>query len=313
MKYLFSDYYFLCGAAAKDTRTVQDAYRVMCTYLGTSSTCACLLHALRGLAAEGFITVNPEIHGENQVINLGSAITVTEKGRKAVSISPLQKLFGERKAFVKNQLAFCSLDRPDTDIGKNWWIDGDCLAEINLDGIRRSEWNAPLFDLSDLGDGFLSLVLHRNSYNYEDDDNSDPDATEQTDRVMITGDRTRVMQGVSDLLSATHALLTQSPRTRKIAIHGVDKSLIVTLAQAAGEQGTCLRMTVAPIRFNRQRFYGKRDGDLDYAQCGDPLMTLELASPFGLASRLLPCAVARPDLLSEGDLEIIDAISKLFL
>lgn len=313
MKYLFSDYYFLCGVAAKDTRTVKDAYRVMCTYLGTSSTCACLLYALRGLTAEGFITVEPEVHGDNHVIELGSAITVTEKGRKAVSISPLQKLFGERKAFVKNQLAFCSLDRPDTDLGEGWWIDGDCLAEINLDGIRRSEWNAPLFGLSDLGDGFLSLVLHRNSYDYEDDDNSDPDAAEHTDRVIVTGDRTRVMQGVSDLLSATYALLTQPPRTRKIAIHGVDKSLIVTLAQAAGEQGTCLRMTVAPIRFNRQRFFGRRDGDLDYAQCGDPLMTLELASPFGLASRLLPCAVARPDLLSEGDLEIIDAISKLFL
>lgn len=312
MKYLFSDYYFLCGAAAKDTRTVKDAYRVMCTYLGTSSTCACLLHALQGLAAEGFITVEPEIHGENQVINPDSTITVTEKGRKAVAISPLQKLFGERKAFVKNQLAFCALDYPDITPGEDWWIDGDCLAVINRDGVRDREWSTPLWSLNEVDDGFLCLTLHRNTYDYADEEEPDPDAAELTDRVIVTGDTTRILQGISDLLSATHALLSEVPRTRKVSVHGADKSLIITLAQAAGDQTTCLRMTVAPIRFNRQRFYGKRDGDLDYAQCGDPLMTLEFADSYGFASRLLPCAVAQPRLLNEGDLAAIDALSKLF-
>ena len=312
MKFLFSDYYLLCGAAAKETRTVKDAYRVMCSYLGTSATCSCLLHALRGLTAEGYITVEPEIHSENKVINLGSTITVTEKGRKAVAISPLQKLFGERKAFVKNQLAFCALDYPDITPGEDWWIDGDCLAVINRDGVRDREWSTPLWSLNEVDDGFLCLTLHRNTYDYADEEEPDPDAAELTDRVIVTGDTTRILQGISDLLSATHALLSEVPRTRKVSIHGADKSLIITLAQAASDQTTCLRMTVAPIRFNRQRFYGKRDGDLDYAQCGDPLMTLEFADSYGFASRLLPCAVAQPRLLNEGDLATIDALSKLF-
>ncbi len=31
----------------------------------------------------------------------------------------------------------------------------------------------------------------------------------------------------------------------------------------------CTRLSISKILYNRQRFIGKRDGDLDYAQCGD--------------------------------------------
>ncbi len=313
MKYLFSDYYFLCGAADKETHTVADAYRRMCGYLNSASTCGCLRHALQGLVAGGYVVVEPEEHGEARCINLGASIHVTEAGRKAVSVSPLQKLFGERKAFVKNQLAFCSLDRPDTDIGEDWWIDGDCLERINYyDGVRSGQWAMPMFSMGDQGDGYLSLTLNRGSYGYDSED-TDPDAPEQDDRITVTGDNNRVMMGVSDLLAAVDALLTDIPRTRKIAIHGADKSFVITLAHAAGEQGAYLRMTVAQIRFNRQRFIGKRDGDLDYAQCGDPLITLEFSNAYELAARLLPSAVSLPERLNEADLGTIDAISKLIL
>ena len=143
------------------------------------------------------------------------------------------------------------------------------------------------------------------------DEDTDPDAPEQDDRITVTGDNDRVMAGVSDLLAAVYALLTEPPCTRKVAIHGADKSFVITLAHAAGEQGAYLRMTVAQIRFNRQRFMGKRDGDLDYAQCGDPLLTREFADVGGLAVSILPCTVALPDQLSAADLEMIDALCKL--
>ena len=305
MKYLFSDYYFLCAAADKETRTVGDAYRKMCDYLSVSSTCSCLRHALRGLVAGGYITVEPEEHGEARYINLGGSIQITEAGRKAVSISPLQRLFGERKAFVKNQLRFCELERPDQPVGGDWWIDSDCLERINYDGVRSGQWAMPMFHVGD-----VSLTLNRSSYGYGDED-TDPDAPEQDDRITVTGDNDRVMAGVSDLLAAVYALLTEPPRTRKVAIHGADKSFVITLAHAAGEQGAFLRMTVAQIRFNRQRFMGKRDGELDYAQCGDPLLTREFADVGGLAMTMLPCMVALPDRLSAADLEIIDALCKL--
>ncbi len=313
MKYLFSDFYFLCGAAAKETRTVGDAYRVMCGYLGGSSTCACLLHALRGLAAGGYVTVEPEAHGENQVVNLDAPITVTEAGRKAVAISALQKMLGERKAFAKNLHRFCALERPDTStVGTDWWVDGDCLERINRESVRSGLWAMPLFELGDVGDGYLSLTLRRSSYGYDEDD-PDPDAPELADTVSVTGDADRIMAGVSDLLATAHVLLTQPPRTRKVAIHGADKSLVVTLTQSAGEQGSCLRMTVAQIRFNRQRFYGKRDGDLDYAQCGDALITAEFVNAHGFTARLLPCTVALPERLSAEDLETVDTLCKLLL
>lgn len=312
MKYLFSDFYFLCGAADKETRTVGDAYRKMCVYLNGSSTCNCLLHALRGLSAGGYITVEPEDHNQNQVINLNSPITVTEAGRKAVAISPLQKLLSERKAFMKNQLRFCSLERPTNPIGGDWWIDSDCLERINYDGVRNDQWAMPLCTLGEMGDGYLSLTLYRSSYAYGEED-SDPDAPEQENRVTVMGDADRIMQGVSDLLETAHALLTEPPRTRKVALHSSEQSLVVTLAHAAGEQGSFLRMTVARILYNRKRFYGKRDGELDYAQCGAPLITLEFANIYDLTALLLPFAVSLPELLNETDLETIDVLSQLLL
>jgi len=67
-------------------------------------------------------------------------------------------------------------------------------------------------------------------------------------------------------------------------------------------------MTVAQIRFNRQRFYGKRDSDLDYAQCGSPLITTEMGGAKEFAGRLLPGAVALPARLSREDRDRIEAI-----
>ena len=226
MKYLFSDFYFLCGAADKETRTVGDAYRKMCGYLDGASSCGCLLHALRGLVAGGYITVEPEEHGDNRIVTLNSPITVTKAGREAVAISPLQKLFGETKAFTKNEFRFCSLEYPNDPIGADWWVDGDCLERINYDGVRSDQWTMPLFTLGEVGDGYLSLTLHRSYYGYDEED-SDPDAPEQADHISVTGDATRIMAGISDLLAAVYALLTEPPRTRKVAIHGADRKSVV--------------------------------------------------------------------------------------
>lgn len=314
MNYLFSDYYFLCGAAAKETHTVGDAYRIMCRYLGGPSTCDCLLHALRGLTAGGYITVEPEEHHGNRIINLASPIEVTEAGRKAVAISALQKLFGERKAFVKNLLGFCTQERPDTTPEDDWWVDGEALEQVNHNGIQHGAWSTPLCTLGDVSDDCLSMTLHHGTAVFVDpDEDPDPDAPEQADTVTVTGDAARIMAGISDLLATAYALLSEPPRTRKVAIHGTDKSLVITLARVAVNHGSCFRMTAAQIRFNRQRFYGKRDGDLDYAQCGDPLITAEFVNAREFAGRLLPTAVALPRRLSEKDLANIHELGKQLL
>ena len=68
-------------------------------------------------------------------------------------------------------------------------------------------------------------------------------------------------------------------------------------------------MTVSKIRFNRQRFYGKRDSDLDYAQCGDPIFIHEMASAEGFAFiDVMKSVLARPALLTQDDFDKLSVI-----
>ena len=70
-------------------------------------------------------------------------------------------------------------------------------------------------------------------------------------------------------------------------------------------------MTVSKIRFNRQRFVGKRDSDLDYAQCGDPIFIHEMASAEGFAYYcVLHDMLARPDLLTEEDFDKLSVVHR---
>lgn len=175
----------------------------------------------------------------------------------------------------------------------------------------------PLLALTDNGDDVLTLTLRHPDRGYSiydteeggEDGGYDSDSAETADAVTVTGERARILQAVSDLLAAVQGLLTE-PRTRKVALHGADRSYVVTLAHAASEYGTTLRMTVEPIRFNRQRFYGKCDGALDYAQCGAPVITAEMNGARTLAARLLPCALSAPRLLTEDDVASIVAIHR---
>ena len=301
MQYVFSDFYFLCGAAAKEARTVGDAYRHMAALMGTPVTEACLAFTLQGLCAGGYVRVIPE----DGVITASTALTVTDAGKKAARISGLQKIFGEAKAFHKNQARFCAQDRPAASAADSWTVDGGDFARITRDMMEKREIANPLFALSEGDDGLLTVTLHRPGDGYlpaeEDAEESvgyDPDEVEATDSVTVTGAAERILLGLSDLLVAAKTLL-KDPRTRKVALHGADRSYIVTLAHTASEYGTSLRMTVEPIRFNRQRFYGKRDGDLDYAQCGSPCLIHEMSGAPALAALLLPCTMALPAYLRE--------------
>ena len=301
MKYLFSDFYFLCGAADGACRTVGDAYTALCAHLGSPASADCLLFALRGLAAGGYVTLSPE---DDRVVHPTTPLSITEAGRSAVAVSPLRKLLGEAKAMVKNELRFCSLDRPlCDDVGEDWQVDADAFACLCADALQRGDLLLPLFSV-----GEDSLTVHHPSDTIEDED---PDAPEQASALSISGDPTLIREGLSDLLEAAHALLTDIPRTRKVALHGADRSLVVTLSLAVSEQGTVLRMSVSRILFNRKRFFGKRDSELDYAQCSDPLLITEMGSALHFAARLLPCAASAPRHLTEEMAETVSALHKL--
>lgn len=300
MKYLFSDFYLLCGAADGACRTVGDAYASMSAALGSPASAAGLLHALRGLAAGGYVTLSPE---DGRVIHPLTPLAITEAGRGAVAISPLRKLLGEAKAMAKNELRFCSLDRPLCDgVGEDWWVDPDAFARLSADALQRGDLLLPLFSI-----GEDNLTVHHPS----DTPEEDPDAPEQVSALSIAGDPALIRAGLADLLEAAHALLTDTPRTRKVALHGADRSLVVTLSLAGSEQGTVLRMSVSRILFNRKRFLGKRDSDLDYAQCSDPLLVTEMGNALHFAARLLPCAASAPMHLTEEMAEVVSALHRL--
>jgi hypothetical protein len=312
MKYLVSDFYFLSSAVELKARTVGEAYESMSTYMGYPVSMPCLLHAIRGLAAGGYLTVEP-LGG---AITATTPLTVTAEGKKLAGVTPMQKLFGEVKAHRKNQLRFCGLERPA--VGEDGLTaDKDSFGECVTRLIRSGDISLPTFEISDWEDGYLKLTVHHPNdgfYGMDDEevDESDPDAAVLSYSASVTGTAEQIMAGLRDLVITAHALVTQLPRPRKVALHGADGSLLISLANAASEQGlVSFRMTVSRIRFNRQRFVGKRDSELDYAQCGEPIFIHEMSDAesfafFGVAVS----ALARPDLLDEEELAMLDEVHR---
>ena len=306
MKHLFSDYYLLCGVADKNTRTVGDALRRMSTLMGVPVSDACLSHALTTLVAGGYVTVE----APDGYVTPATSVSLTDAGRAATAVTVFQKLLGAAKAERRNELRFCDGDAAESG-DYAFSIDSQGFSEITESLLRTGEIEAGLLTLTE-AEGYVTLTLRSSEDGFGGEDD-DPDAAEIYGRVSVTGDPARVMGGLSDLLAAIHDFLTKPSTTRKAALAGQDKTLVVTLSRAAtaSEAGTVLRMTAAPIRFNRHRFAGKRDGDLDYAQCGDLILTVEFPSAAHLAATLLPSAVALPAYLDGDTAAIIHDLHQL--
>ena len=314
MKYLVSDFYFLSSAVDLKAKTVGSAYECMSTFMGYPASMPCLLHAIRGLVAGGYLTVEPE----GGVISATTPMTVTAAGKKLVAVTPVQKLLGEIKAHRKNELRFCAMDSPrmaPDDLTADRESFDDCVTRL----IRGGDVTLPTFEISDADEGYLKLTVHHPNDGFygmgdgdEEDDEVDPDASELSYSASVTGTEEQIRAGLHDLIATAHALVTEPPRARKVAIHGADRSLLISLANAACEQGmVAFRMTVSQIRFNRQRFVGKRDSELDYAQCGDPIFIHEMRDAEGFALYgVLLSALAHPELLNEDDLTALHEIHR---
>lgn len=313
MKYTVSDFYFLSSAVDLKARTVGVAYESMCTFMGQALPMPCLLRAVRNLVAGGFVTVEPE----GGVISAATPMTVTAEGKKAATVTPIQKLLGQEKAHRKNELRFCSLEcpaAPADDLTADRESFSDCVTRL----IRGGDITPPSFEISDVDEGYYKLTVHHPNdgwYGYEDDgdgeeEETDPDAAALSYSASVTCTEEQIKAALRDLTDTAYLIATEPPRARKVALHGVDGSLLIALANAASEQGSVtFRMTVSKIRFNRQRFVSKRDSDLDYAQCGDPIFIHEMSCAEGFAFYIaLPNLLARPDLLTEEDLGKLSAV-----
>lgn len=313
MKYSVSDFYFLSSAAELRARTVGAAYENACIFMGQAIPMPCLLHTVRGLVAGGYLTAEPD----GTVISASTPISVTDEGRKAVAISLVQKLLGQDKAHRRNELRFCDRERPDVP-ADGLTADAESFDDCVTRLCRGGHITHPTFEISDTDEGCYTLTVHHPNDGWTDpdddshDDDSqdndgqeegDPDAAALSYSATVTCTAEQIKAAIRDITDTAYLIATQPPRARKVALHGVGSSLLISLANAANEQGlVSFRMTASRIRFNRQRFVGKRDSDLDYAQCGDPIFIHEMGSAEGFAYyAALHSMLARPDLLSEED------------
>ena len=277
MKYHFLDFALLRSIPVKSGGTMSDVYRALCVDQQAPIPAACLLHALRGLSAGGYITTEPE----NGILTVNTPVALTDKGREVVTPKGLAKLFNEARATAKKELVFCDTERPAEDAARERAVEAEGFDAILRDLYERREVGLPSFEVTTPEDGYAALTVHHPSddpageYDAED---IDPDAAALSYSASVTGTEAQIKAGLRDLIDTAYLLVTEAPRPRKVALHGCDGSLLIALANAANEQGlVSFRMTVSRIRFNRQRFVGKRDSDLDYAQCGDPIFILEMS------------------------------------
>jgi hypothetical protein len=310
MKYTVSDFYFLSFAHDAKARTIEDAYEGLCICMGQAVPMPCLLRTIRDLVAGGYITVEPE----GNVISAVTPITVTAEGKRAAAISPIQKLLGQDKAHRKNELRFCDTEcpaLPADDLTADTDSFDDCVTRL----IRGGHISRPTFEIGDMNEGYRKVTVHHpndewHGYDDGEDEETDPDTAALSYSAAVTCTEEQVKAAIRDLVDTAYLIATEPPRARKVAIHGADGSLLISLANASSEQGSVsFRMTVSKIRFNRQRFVGKRDSDLDYAQCGDPILIHEMASAEGFAFYgVLHDMLARPDLLTEEDFGKLSAV-----
>ena len=309
MKYQFFEFHLLQSVSGNGRDTLGRVYENFTSYMCAPVTMPCFLHALRGLMAGGYITAEPE----TGVLTVSTPVALTDKGREAITPKGLSKLFNEAKATAKKELAFCDTERPAEEAGRDWTVEAEGFDTILRELRERREVGLPTFEVTDLGDGYAKLTVHHPGDDVnagEDEADGDPDAAELTYSASVTGTADQIAAGLRDLVDTAYLLVTEAPRPRKVALHGGDGSLLISLANAANEQGlVAFRMTVSKIRFNRQRFVGKRDSELDYAQCGDPIFIHEMgrAADFCLFG-VLYSAVLYPDLLGEDDFDRLSVI-----
>lgn len=229
-------------------------------------------------------------------------VVLTDQGRAAVAVGGMKRLFPKARirAMRRNQHRFCAMPRPS--VSPLTWNEQAFTGQTHE--TDSSAHTLPLFLIEDGEDGRYTVTFSYDKYTEED---------MPIEAVTLMCDRDTLDRMLADLLD-TAILLTESNQIRKVALFGAGQAYILTFAKVAdesGEYGATLRTTMAPILFNRQRFIGKRDSELDYAQCGSNVMTrTDMCTNIFAAATIYDSAMLRPDLLGESAGHRMDALYK---
>ncbi len=290
MQYFDTDYYTLITLQRLErsgATTVENLLRESTRELGWMACADNMASILSALAADGYITVEAN---EHMPLRADTSVNITEKGKAPLKISGIAKLFsGMRdRAIRKNEKAFCALPRPAV---RPFLLDRASFVDYATSVEQDRE--VAFFMVDNAEDGLYTLSLRHPYYRATDMD--EPDAGD----LSLLCDDDGLHRMLMDLLN-TALYFTENRKARKITLYSPGKAFVMTFCEVADETGeTYMRVTVAPILFNRQRFIGKRDGELDYAQCGDNVLSTGFDSTEELCDVILGAVSQRTDLLDD--------------
>ena len=232
MRYTFIDYSVL--AAIRDKKTaLPPLLEAISAPLPYPLSKDALAFSLGKLAAGGYI----------------EGYALTEKG--AAFFKNNKKVL-ESKAKANARL--CQLLCAEQVESSNLYEISDAAYAEACDALRR-KYAIPTPDFT-VEQGEHSLILHFAGYALEDED-------EVRDEQQIAVNAASLCA-----LASAFAAYEQDGRHHKCCLYADGApAYVATVSKNDG----ATRLHVEKILFNRQRFIGKRDGDLDYAQCGDSI------------------------------------------
>lgn len=300
MTYHYTHYLFLLAlqkTSGKDLARVIVTYACKVKFFPTEEIICRLLTDLRD---GGFITVDA---AADAPLTSGTSVSLTPSGQALVTLTGFHKLIGGisvRKAYLK---ALTETEIPDGQNTPFSMAGGEYArivskAELMLqEKIERS----PIAFSHSRSEGIIRITFRRTDEDVRDDEENDEQAEETPSDDALTHDghpSLAALVGGADegdeyvrpdslsvtdagdgdtlcgLVSAVCDALCPPAKTRKCCLYGTEGAYVLTLAPQSGY----FRIGAEPIRFNKQRFKGKRDGDLDYAQCGNVVIGLSLSN-----------------------------------
>lgn len=231
MRYTFIDYSVL--AAIRDKKTsLSDLLEAVSAPLPYPLSKNALAFSLGKLSTKGYI----------------KGYALTEKG---VAFFKSNKKFLESKARANARLGeiLCA-EQIEGEITP--YELSDAAYTEACDALRRKySIPTPDFSIEPLDNAF---VLRFAGYTGEDEDEA--------------GDEQSITINAASLCELAHAFAAydEDGRHHKCCLYADHSPAYVATVSTNDER---MRLSISKILFNRQRFIGKCDGDLDYAQCGE--------------------------------------------
>ena len=270
-KFIYSDFLILSALSDKKNKNLEDVFSSASSKDHFPITKTQFEHAISILSANGYIELT------STALRADSVISLTEKGKAAASVGVLGIIPKMKESVLaKREDEFIAIN---TEHGAEPSIEISTDEYVALNRKLYAEYDVtvPVIEMRATDGGILfSFRTEGCGYSPEGSGDSELGVYDEDE---ITRHSTDVLQSVEDtfshegLIDAVYDVLSDTPRTRKCIISGSTQSFIISLSPS--REG--VRMSVSPVKYNRQRFKGKRDGDLDYAQCGESVFDVTVS------------------------------------